>query len=141
MRFTGQLKCSLKKILNRRNLQTEILLFNLIFGLAFVSGLSIGLGYIFGVKSAISLFYGFVIAYAIHAHFIIKIFRGLKKTTPFNVFFILIKDLPVAFLSLIILDRITKINFIFIAAGVTVVPLTSAFFAMYYALRINKKDD
>ena len=139
MKYIGRLKKSLI-----RNI-SESLKFALLFRM-----LTIGLGLVciagilqilfYGQKNGFaSIFIGFAAAYLIFADGALYLFKNIKKFNfiKFNLTVIL-KDLFLILVFFIISYKLIAVNFILIAAGITIMPISIAILWLFFPLNFIK---
>ncbi len=72
------------------------------------------------------IFIGFAVSFFLFTDTTIYIFKNIKKIKPFNLNLTIIKDLLIITIFFIILNKYINLNFVLIAAGITVNPVSVA---------------
>ena len=111
----------------KKSLKFQIISKTFAYGaiISFISSLSINI--MFPKSNGIGgIFIGFAVSFFLFADTTLYIFRNIKKIKPFKLNLNLIKDLLIVTVFFIILNKYINLNFVLIAAGITVTPVSIA---------------
>ncbi|MHB8232336.1 MAG: hypothetical protein ACYDDB_05490 [bacterium] len=135
MKYTGQLKESLIQNFRGKSLTFKLVFSELIIGLILALAIT-GLSKPFFIKDTvfISIFAGFISSYFLFADTVFYLFKHIKNLSILKVNFIIIKDLLIVFLFFIIFNILFKINFVFAAIGITIMPVSLIIFLLLSAV-------
>ena len=135
MKYIGRLKKSLTQNFNK-SLKFNIILSEFITGLILVliSGGAIRLFYN-GSGSLISIFIGFAVSYFLFADTALYLFRNIKKINLIKFNLTIIRDLFIILFFFIISYKFIKLNFVLVAAGITITPVSMAILWIFFPLK------
>jgi hypothetical protein len=112
----------------KKSLKFQIISKTFAYGaiISFISSLSINI--MFPKSNGIGgIFIGFAVSFFLFADTTLYIFRNIKKIKPFKLNLNLIKDLLIVTVFFIILNKLLiNLNFVLIAVGITVTPVSIA---------------
>ncbi len=139
MKYIKLLKKSLIRNFN------ESLKFNLIFKVIIIGAVLILISGIiselfFGQQdSLLNIFIGFSVSYFLFIDVALYLFKNLKKLNAIKINLILIKDLLFILFFFIIFSKFIKLNFIFIVAGITIMPVSMGILWLFFPLNTDKE--
>ncbi|MGC8553871.1 MAG: hypothetical protein ACP5NA_00020 [Candidatus Acidulodesulfobacterium sp.] len=122
----------------KKSLKFQIISKTFVYGvvIALISSLSINI--IFPKINCIAgIFIGFAISFFLFTDTTLYIFRNIKKIKPFKLNLNLIKDLLIITIFFIILNKFINLNFVLIAAGITVTPVSVALLFIPFRHSLN----
>ena len=134
MKYIKRLKENLIRNFNK-SLKFNIILRVLIAGLILVliSGSAIKLFYN-QTYSSISILIGFGASYFLFADTSLYLLKNIKKINIIKFNLTVIKDLLIILFFLIISYKFIKLNFILVAAGITITPVSMAILWIFFSL-------
>ncbi|MCL4322822.1 MAG: hypothetical protein M0016_06155 [Deltaproteobacteria bacterium] len=138
MKYIGQLKESLIQSFNGKSLKFNLILWEFIIGgvLILTSGIISEL--VFKQNNAIiSIFLGFMFSYVLFIDTVLHLFKNIKKLSAIKINLIMIKDLLIILFFFIISYKFIKLNFIFVAVGITITPVSMAILWLFFPLNIK----
>ena len=137
MKYIRRLKGNLIRNYNKP-LKFGIILRVLIIGLflVFISGGTVKLFYAGAdiLNIIISMFVGFAASYFLFADTALYLFRNIKNINLVKLNFTAIKDLLIILFFFIISYKFIKLNFISMAAGITITPVSIALLQIFFPL-------
>ncbi len=137
MKYIKPLKESLMKN-RKKTLKFQIISKTFTYGaiIVLLSSLSINIisPKIIGIGG---IFIGFVVSFFLFTDTTLYIFKNIKKIKPFKLNLNLIKDLLIVTVFFIILNKLINLNFILIAVGITVTPISAALLFIPFGQTIN----
>ena len=112
----------------KKSLKFQIISKTFAYGAIIVLISTLSIKIIFPKISGIAgIFIGFAVSFFLFTDTTLYIFRNIKKIKPFKLNLNLIKDLLVVTVFFIILNKLLiNLNFVLIAAGITVTPVSIA---------------
>ena len=136
MKYIRLLKESLIRNFNK-SLKFNIILRVLIAGLILVliSGIAIKLFYN-QTYSLISILIGFGVSYFLFTDTSLYLLKNIKKINIVKFNLTVIKDLLIILFFLIISYKFIKLNFILVAAGITITPVSMAILWVFFSLNL-----
>ncbi len=134
MKYIRLLKENLIRNFNK-SLKFNIILRVLIAGLILllISGSAIKLFYN-QTYSSISILIGFGVSYFLFADTSLYLLKNIKKINIIKFNLTVIKDLLIILFFLIISYKFIKLNFILVAAGITITPVSMAILWIFFSL-------
>ena len=111
----------------KKSLKFQIISKTFVYGAVISSISSLSINIIFPKINGIGgIFIGFAVSFFLFTDTTIYIFKNIKKIKPLKLNLTLIKDLLIIAIFFIILNKYINLNFVLIAAGITVTPVSAA---------------
>ena len=89
--------------------------------------------------SLLNIFIGFSVSYFLFIDVTLYLFKNLKKLNAIKINLILIKNLLFILFFFIIFSKLIKLNFIFIVAGITIMPVSIGIIWLFFPLNTDKE--
>ncbi len=122
----------------KKSLKFQVISKTFIYGAVISSISSLSINIIFPKINGIAgLFIGFAVSFFLFTDTTIYIFKNIKKIKPLKLNLNLIKDLLIIAIFFIILNKYINLNFVLIAAGITVTPVSIALLFIPFGHAIN----
>ena len=141
MKYIRQLKGSLIQNFNEKSLKFNLILWEFIIGLILIL-IAGAISELFFKQNngLISIFLGFMFSYFLFIDMTLHLFRNIKKLSIIKINLTLIKDLLIVLFFFIISYKFIKPNFIFVAIGITIVPISMTILWLFFPLNIKTEN-
>ncbi len=141
MKYIRQLKKSLIIKFNkslRLNIILRVFALGLFLALIFSAVMKL---FYYNADNLISIFIGFAVSYFLFADSSLYLLKNIKKINIIKFNLNAIKDLLIILFFFIISYKLINFNFILVAAGITITPVSMAILQIFFPFNINNQID
>lgn len=133
MKYIKQLKGSLIQNFDGKSLKFNLILWEFIIGLILILFAAAVSELFFKQNDGlINIFLGFIVSYFLFIDTTLYLFKNIKKLNAVKINLTIIKDLLIVLFFFIISYKFIKLNFIFVAVGITITPISMIILWLFF---------